>query len=74
MTVTPWAHPFAAASSSLGVGRVRSVARRVPGALVAVLVASVDGRAAMAATDPATAAPRVGTGAMRDTQLRHSSR
>ncbi len=59
MTVTPLTHPFATVSSSPQAVRIRSVAGRVLGALLAVLVASVDGRAAMAATDPATAAPPV---------------
>lgn len=65
MTVTPLTHPFATALSSPRAGRFRSVARRVPGAVVAVLVASVDGRGAMAATDPATEAPRVRGAARR---------
>lgn len=63
MAITALTHPFATASSSPRAVRFRSVAGRVPGALVAVLVASVDGRAAMGATDPATAAHRQWPGA-----------
>lgn len=58
MTVTQLTHPFATVSSSPRAVRIRSVAGRVPGALALVLVAVVDGRAAMASTDPDTAAPR----------------
>ena len=47
--------PHEATGAATGVA---TVLWRLPGALLAVATASVDGRAAMAAVDPASAAPR----------------